>query len=206
MAGLFVTFEGIEGCGKTTQAARLEQALMAKGRDVVRTRQPGGTALGEKLRGILLDPKNVDIVPLTELLIYEADRAQHVERTIRPALAAGRVVICDRYGDASVAYQGAARGLGAERVAELNRIATGGLAPDVTIVLDLEPKIALARVAARGAADRLEREALDFHARVRDGYLAIAKTEPARVKVIAADRDADAIARDVLAAVEPKLG
>jgi dTMP kinase len=205
MPGLFITFEGIEGCGKSTQAARLADALEALGRTVLRTRQPGGSAIGQKIREILLDRANAALTPLAEIFLYEADRAQHVSEVIRPALDRGEVVISDRYADATTAYQGAARGLDPRTVAELNRIATGGLVPERTFVLDLAPDVALGRAKARGAPDRLEAESLAFHQRVRDGYLAIAKAEPARVKVVDASRSVEAIAKDVLEACRMAL-
>lgn len=198
MPGLFITFEGIEGCGKSTQAARLADALEALGRKVLRTRQPGGSAIGQKIREILLDRANASLTALAELLLYEADRAQHVSEVIGPALDRGEIVISDRYADATTAYQGAARGLDPRTVAELNRIATGGLVPERTFVLDLAPDVALARAKARGAPDRLEAEGLAFHQRVRDGYLAIAKAEPARVRIVDASRSVEAIARGIL--------
>jgi dTMP kinase len=198
MPGLFITFEGIEGCGKSTQAARLADALEAGGRKVLRTRQPGGSAIGQKIREILLDRANTALTPLAELLLYEADRAQHVSEVIRPALDRGEVVISDRYADATAAYQGAARGLDPRTVAELNRIATGGLVPERTFVLDLAPDVALGRAKARGAPDRLEAEGLAFHQRVRDGYLAIAKAEPARVRIVDASGTVESIAQGIL--------
>lgn len=206
---LFVTFEGIEGCGKTTQASRLKAALEATGKSVVLTRQPGGTAVGERIRGILLDVKT-KLVPLAELLLYEADRAQHVAEVIRPALDAGKIVLCDRYIDASVAYQGAARGVSTDLVETLNRIATAGLEPDLTLLLDLDAEVSLKRardraVAAGDSPDRFERESATFHSAVRSGYLAIAEKRPGRFVKIAADRNPDVIARDILDVVLARL-
>lgn len=210
MSGLFVTFEGIEGCGKTTQAARLKAALEKKGRQVILTREPGGTPVGAKLREILLDPMTKHLVPLAELLLYEADRAQHVSETIRPALEAGKVVLCDRYIDASTAYQGAARGVAAETVVDLNRIATGGLVPALTLLLDLPAEISVDRARQRAInagskPDRFEREALGFHEAVRSGYLELAKKNPERFVKIAADRSVEEIEREVLEVVWGKL-
>jgi dTMP kinase len=210
MSGLFVTFEGIEGCGKTTQAARLKAALEKKGKTVILTREPGGTPVGAKLREILLDPMTKHLVPLAELLLYEADRAQHVSETIRPALEAGKVVLCDRYIDASTAYQGAARGVSPETVDELNRIATGGLVPALTLLLDLpaEKSVDRARqraIAAGSKPDRFEREAMGFHEAVRSGYLALAAKFPQRFVKIAADRAVEEIEREVLEIVWGKL-
>lgn len=211
MPGWFVTFEGIEGCGKTTQAARLKATLEKAGRQVMLTREPGGSAIGAKVRELLLDTATKNLAPMAELLLYEADRAQHVAEVIRPALDAGKVVLCDRFGDASVAYQGAARGLPADLVESLNETATGGLQPDLTLLLDLEPEVSVARARERamkagGRPDRFEREDFPFHQKVRDGYLALAQRHPQRFVRIDATRGVDEIATDVLAAVESRLG
>jgi dTMP kinase len=176
--GTFLTFEGIEGSGKSTQAALLKDFLEERGLDVLVTREPGGSPIGEQIRSILLDPDNRGMVPLAELLLYEASRCQHVEAVIRPALEDGKTVICDRFFDASTAYQGYARGLGIEMVEELNLVATGGRKPDLTVVLDLP-------------VDRIESEAVEFHERVRQGYLRIADGEPDRVKVVNATGSVD---------------
>lgn len=210
MSGFFVTFEGIEGCGKTTQAARLKAALEKQGRSVVLTREPGGTAIGTKVREILLDPATKGLAPLAELLLYEADRAQHVAETIRPALESGKVVLCDRFADASTAYQGAARGLSHDTVEALNRIATGGLEPHLTLLLDVPPKVSVDRareraVKAGSRPDRFEREDLPFHEAVRDGYLEIAARRPGRFVRIDANRAVDEVARDVLDVVSARL-
>jgi dTMP kinase len=179
---VFITFEGIEGCGKSTQARLLKAFLERRGFDVLVTREPGGSPIGEQIRQILLDPVNSGMVPLAELLLYEASRCQHVEAVIKPALEEGRAVICDRFFDASTAYQGYARGLGIRMVGELNLVATGGRKPDLTIVLDLPVDVGLRRLGKN--LDRIEREAVEFHERVRQGYLRIAEEEPDRVKVV----------------------
>jgi dTMP kinase len=179
---MFITFEGIEGCGKSTQAGMLRDLLQSRGMSVLVTREPGGSPIGEQIRHILLDPGNHGMVALAELLLYEASRCQHVEAVIKPALDAGKVVICDRFFDASTAYQGYARGLGIAMVEHLNLVATGGRRPDLTIVLDLPVEVGLRRLGRN--LDRIEREAVEFHRRVRQGYLKIAEKEAGRVKVV----------------------
>jgi dTMP kinase len=180
--GSFITFEGIEGSGKSTQAEMLKAFLEGLGLEVLLTREPGGSPIGEQIRRVLLDPDNHGMVPLAELLLYEASRCQHVEAVIRPAIEAGKTVICDRFFDASTAYQGYARGLEIKMVGELNLVATGGRKPDLTIVLDLPVDVGLRRLGRN--LDRIEREAVEFHERVRQGYLRIAEDEPDRVKVV----------------------
>jgi dTMP kinase len=181
-SGIFITFEGIEGCGKSTQAKRVREFLIGSGLEVVFTREPGGSCIGEKIRDILLDPENHTMIPLTELLLYEASRRQHMAEVIEPALEAGKVVICDRFYDASTAYQGYARGIDINDVERLNLIATGGKRPDLTIILDLPAGDGLKRIGRN--PDRIEGEAVEFHERVRAGYLEIARREPERVKVV----------------------
>jgi dTMP kinase len=184
VAGLFITLEGGDGSGKTTQAALLEEWLGEQGRRVVRTREPGGTDLGLELRQIVLHRRG-HIAPRAEALLYAADRAHHVETLVRPALDRGEVVLQDRYVDSSVAYQGAGRVLGGDEVRELSIWATGGLTPDLTVLLDLDPQVGRSRLdAAEKSWDRLESEAAAFHGRVRDAYLAIARAEPARFLVV----------------------
>ena len=205
MAGLFVTFEGGDGSGKTTQAGLLESWLTGQGRGVVRTREPGGTDLGLELREIVLHRRG-HIAPRAEALLYAADRAQHVETLVRPALERGDVVVQDRYIDSSVAYQGAGRVLGGDEVRDLSRWAVEGLAPDLTVLLDLDEAAARSRLdASRTTYDRLEAEAQDFHARVRAAFLAIADAEPERFLVVDATLPVDAIAASVRARVETLL-
>jgi dTMP kinase len=206
--GIFITLEGTDGVGKTTQGHLLADWLRKDGRDVVETREPGGGAaarVGEQIRAILLDPLG-QMAPLTELMLYEAARAEHVEKVIRPALAAGKVVICDRYTDSTLAYQGAARGLPHTIINQLNRIATGGLRPALTLLLDLAPKHALKKAVARtGAGDRMENEGEEFQRRVRAGFLAAAKREPRRVKVIKVKPTIEATRAEIQKAVAKAL-
>lgn len=184
MRGLFVTFEGVDGCGKSTQVARLAQSLEAQGYPVLCLREPGGTPLSEKIRSLLLDPANGDMVPEAELLLYEASRAQLVRQVIRPALAAGQVVLCDRFYDSTTAYQQAGRGLDARMVSEANRLGSCGLAPDVTLWLKLDPAQGLARAAGAHSPDRLEQEGVAFQEAVATGFEALAAKEPQRVAAI----------------------
>ena len=181
--GVFITLEGADGCGKSTQAALLETRLAALGREVVRLREPGGTAISEKVRALLLDPANEDMSPECELLLYEASRAQLTRQVIEPALACGAVVLCDRYYDSTYAYQAGGRGLDETLVRQSNVLGSCGRVPDRTLVLDLDPATAFAR-ATSGGADRMEAEGLAFQRRVRDAYLRLADEEPARVRVV----------------------
>jgi dTMP kinase len=194
MAGLFVTFEGIDRSGKTTQARMLVDAL---GGDAVAVREPGGTPVGERVRELLKDPR-ADIGPHAEALLFAAARAELCRQVIRPALADGRVVVCDRFLDSSLAYQGAARGLGVDEVLDINRWATEGLRPDLTIYLAIEPRTALGRA---GEADRFEHEGLELQERVRAAYERLADAEPERFRRIRADRPAAEVHADVAAAV-----
>ncbi len=206
--GLFVSFEGAEGAGKTTQIVGVVRALRGEGRAVLTVREPGGTSLSEAIRALLLGPDGPPIEPWSELLLYVAARAQLVEEVIRPALARGAVVLADRYVDASVAYQGGGRRLGAERVRTLNHWATRGLRPDLTILLDLDPRVGLERVrSARGAdsLDRIEREALEFHRRVRAAYRREARRSKSRIVLLDASRPASELAAEILTAIRGRL-
>ncbi|MDP2599851.1 MAG: dTMP kinase [Deltaproteobacteria bacterium] len=192
MKGLFITFEGIEGCGKSTQISLLNDTLLSKGLPVVLTREPGGTQIGEKIRGLLLDVGSKGMSATTELLLYAAARAQHVAEIIRPALKAGKIVLCDRYFDSTAAYQGAARTLDENILKKLHEIATGNCLPDITFLLDCSVKTGFERIhnqRGKDQFDRLELESKNFHERVRTGYLALAKQEPDRIKIIDATRD-----------------
>jgi len=206
--GIWITFEGIEGTGKSTQIERLAARLRSRGASVVLTREPGGTALGRRLRELLLRPSPRAMHPMAELLLYAADRAQHLTEVVRPALERGDVVLCDRYLDATLAYQGHGRGLGVDCVLDLHRRPPLDLRPHRTILLDLDPATALARARRRNAGQgldetegRFERELLAFHRRVRDGYLALAAAEPARIRVVRADGDAEEVERRILGAL-----
>lgn len=184
--GTFVTLEGPEGAGKTTQLKQLSKQLDILGIDHIVTRDPGGTPLGRQIRRILLNPEN-PVNPMTELLLYQADRAQHVGEVIMPALKEGKLVLCDRYTDSTMAYQGYARGIDFGVIEDLNQVATGGLKPELTILFDLESSEGLSRLHP-GGHDRLEREAIEFHHKVRDGYHQLAKKEPERWKTIDASK------------------
>lgn len=202
MAGLFITFEGGDGAGKSTQVSRLADALRADGHTVVATREPGGTAIAEKIRQVLLDPANHEMGHHTEALLFAAGRAEHVHHLIRPALERGEIVISDRYMDSSIVYQGMGRGLGAQDVMGLNMWATGNLKPDLTIVLDVDSDFGLERV---GEKDRIEQAAPEMHERVRQGFLQLAAADPDRYFVINARQPVKVIAAAVFARVEVLL-
>ncbi len=197
-AGRFIALEGGEGCGKSTQAARLAAAL-----DAVLTREPGGTAIGRQVRALLLDPATEGLAARAEALLMAADRAQHVEEVVRPALADGRHVVTDRYAASSLAYQGYGRGLPVEEVARLSTWASGGLWPDLTVLLDVSSDVAAARLGAD--RDRFEREGDGFHGRVRDGFLALAAADSARWVVLDGAAPVDEVAVAVAAAVRQRL-
>ncbi len=204
--GLFVVFEGGEGAGKSTQVNALADALRTKGRDVVVTREPGATDVGERIRGMVLGHSGAGAVsPRAEALLYAADRAHHVATVVRPALARGAVVISDRYVDSSLAYQGAGRTLPVEEVSWLSSWATGGLKPDLVVLLDIDPTMGLTRVASRGAADRLEAESVTFHERVRYAFLDLAANDPKRYLVLDATRSTDDLTSSVVERIRPLL-
>jgi dTMP kinase len=207
MAGAFITFEGIDGCGKSTQLRLLASELRVRQLDVVTTREPGGTSLGQKLRAALLDVQE-QVEPLAELLVFAADRAQHVRRHLLPALAANQIVISDRYADATMAYQGAGRGFAPELIQEIVQLATGGLQPDLTLLFDLTVAESAVRTRKRVAlkhTDRLDIEDVEFHTLVRNAYLEIAKSNPDRVRVIDARRSVQETHHLVMKVVMPFL-
>lgn len=204
-AGTFLVLEGIEGAGKTTQIEQLDTAVRASGHAVVRTREPGGTALGERLRGLLLDPDLPGMCTESELLLIFAARAQHLHEVIRPALRAGEWVLSDRFTDASFAYQGAGRGLGPDRVTALESWLHSDLQPDLVILLDLDAETGLERAVQRGRRDRIEREALAFFERARQGYLERARQAPERYLVVDAALDPETVFERILAGVRERL-
>jgi dTMP kinase len=200
--GLFITFEGMDGSGKTTQMHRLAERLRGMGRTVIETVEPGGPPIAMKIRRILLDAANQELSPVTEVLLYFASRAQNVDEWIGPALERGEIVLSDRFTDSSLVYQGFGRGLGAETVAALEAIACRGIKPDLTLLVDIDAEASLARARARNAAaphceTRLDDESLEFHQRVWDAYHALARSEPERVKLVDGRQDLDAIERAV---------
>ena len=183
MKGYFITFEGPDGSGKTTQIGLLKDYLKEIGFEVVVTREPGGTSIGEAIREIILDSAYGEMTPVTEMLLYAAARAQHVDELIKPALESGKIVLCDRFVDSSLAYQGFGRGLGIELIERVNKVALNGINPDMTFFFDLDPKEGLKRGQARGeGADRLELESMDFHQRVYDGFNGLCLRYPDRFK------------------------
>ncbi len=202
---MFITLEGIEGSGKTTQLRHMVDFLKNKGHDCVITREPGGTEIGKKIRAVLLDPDNSDLDPLAELLLYAADRIQHIQSKIMPSLRQGKMVLCDRFSDATTVYQGFARGLDLELINRLHEIVLGDLKPDITILFDLPPEVGLKRAWKQiNSGDRtdmetrFEKEAVEFHEKVRAGYLALAQLEPERFRVIDASGDENQVKSDIM--------
>ena len=195
--GLFITFEGPDGSGKSTQARLLAEHLRREGYDVLETAEPGGTPIGQQIRAILLDSANKELTPVTELLLMFACRAQNVEQWILPALAEGKIVISDRFTDSSIAYQGAGRGLGWQTVLEIDRIACKGLVPDLTFCIDIDTEAGLARAYSRKRVDRLDDQAIEFHRRVRDAYHELARREPGRVRLIDGSASEEEVASQV---------
>lgn len=207
MPAVFIAFEGGEGSGKSTQIVRLRDYLLGQGHQVFATHEPGATPVGKAIRALLLDTDE-PITPRSEALLFAADRAHHVQTEIRPKLAEGYHVLCDRYVDSSIAYQGAGRTLSMAEVARLSQWATGGLVPDLTVLLDIAPELGLARVDDRTWAagpDRLEREQPAFHERVREGFRALARQHPERYLVLDASRPVDELAAEIAAAVQARL-
>jgi dTMP kinase len=208
VSGTFITFEGIDGSGKSTQLRLLANYLKEAGCEVLLTREPGGTSVGNRLRGALLDAHE-EVDPLTELLVFAADRAQHVRRVLRPAIEAGKVIISDRYADATVAYQGAGRGYSPQLIKEIVQLATEGLKPDLTVLFDLSVEESIIRTSRRvngkHKGDRLDAEASDFHVRVRNAYLELASADPERVKVVETNRPSEETHKRVKEIVVPFL-
>lgn len=203
--GLFVTVEGGEGTGKSTQLQILKEQLEAKGHQVIVTREPGGSPKADAIRELILDDRLVGVDPMAELMLYQASRAQHVAEVILPALEAGKVVLCDRYTDSSLVYQGKARGLSAKFVEAANEISTQGLRPDITFFFDLDPRIGLGRIGSRGVIDRMERERFEFHQMVYEGYRALARKDRQRIKRIDASRTREEISEEILASILRKV-
>ncbi|MBW2450388.1 MAG: dTMP kinase [Deltaproteobacteria bacterium] len=202
---MFISFEGIEGSGKTTHAKHTVRFLNDKGHDCVITREPGGTRIGEKIRAILLDPLSRDMDPLAELLLYTADRAQHIKEYILPLLSDGKMVLCDRYYDATMAYQGFARGLDVDLIDTMHKLLFENLKPDLTLLLDLPPEIGLERAWKQinngnriSEETRFEEERLSFHRRVREGYLELSRREPERFRVIDASKKEHEVQKEII--------
>jgi dTMP kinase len=209
---MFITLEGIEGSGKTTQAGHIGNFLKRQGYDCVITREPGGTLIGKKIRAILLDPDSHAMDSLTELLLYFADRAQHVQEVVLPSITAGKTVLCDRYFDATLVYQGFARGVDTDFIRTLHRLILKDLKPDLTLILDLSPELGLRRAWEQiragersGHEVRFENEALEFHQKVRQGYLKLASLEPERFRIVDAAKDQHQVRDEILKTIEDYL-
>lgn len=203
---MFLTFEGPEGCGKTTHSKKLKFFLEGLGKAVLLTQEPGGTQLGQKIRALLLNPENV-LDETTEVYLFAADRSEHVTKIILPALAEGKIVISDRYVDSTIAYQIGGRKLPEDLVRYLNMVSSKGVIPDLTILLDVSPEIGLARARQKNIADRFEKEEIDFHQRVREKYLEIAKDNPGRIKIVNTDQaDINQIQKKIMEIINEKLG
>lgn len=210
MKGKFITFEGIEGCGKTSQVRLLVKYLEEKGCRVLMTREPGGTAISEAVREILLSPDFSNMHPHTEVLLYLAGRAQHVSEVIKPALEAGTIIICDRFSDSTFVYQCLVRGIDIHMIETINRFATENISPHITFVLDVDPAEGLRRAKARNQKnmreeDRMERESMDFHQRVREGYLKWAAEYPDRIFVVRSDREKEEVHEEIVGIVDKVL-
>ena len=203
--GRFVTLEGVEGVGKSTQLQAICERLRAQGLHVIETREPGGTAEADEVRAVLLKVRSGGFDPMAEVLLMFAARAMHVEKVIRPALAAGSWVVCDRFTDASYAYQGGGRGIPSAHIASLERLVLKGLKPDLTLLLDVDPAVGMARARGRGSLDRFEQEQDAFFKKVRRVYLSRARQEPRRIKIVDAGQDIAAVQQAVLAVVDAAL-
>lgn len=202
MKGLFITVEGPDGSGKTTQIKALEAYFKQKGYDVVITREPGGTKISEKIREIILDKENKEMDSITEALLYAASRAQHVTEVIKPAVDNGKIVICDRFMDSSIVYQGIGRKLGIRLIENMNKIAVKNYMPDITFLFKLQPEVGIERKANQGNKDRLESENLAFHERVFEGYMMLEKLYPHRIKAIDANKSIEEIHQEMINAIE----
>ena len=209
---MFISFEGIEGSGKTTQAKHTVRLLQDKGHDCVITREPGGTRIGEKIRAILLDPLSKDMDPLTELLLYTADRAQHIKEYILPLLSDGKIVLCDRYYDATMAYQGFARGLDIGLIEKIHKQLFENLKPDITLLLDLPPETGLERAWKQinngnrtSRETRFEEERISFHKKVRAGYLELSRLEPERFRIIDASKDEHEVREEIIKILDAEI-
>ena len=204
--GWFITMEGPDGSGKTTQIQLLEQVLKSQGYKVWVTREPGGTLIGEQIRKIILDVDNEEMDPMTEAILYAAARAQHVKQLIEPALDQGMIVLCDRFLDSSVAYQGVARGLGMDTIEGINQYATGGLVPDITFFIDMDPVIGLKRKKNQTELDRLEQETLDFHQKVYKGYLALCNRYSDRIYRVFGQDTVENIHQQIWSKLKEQIG
>jgi dTMP kinase len=198
MRGKFITVEGTDGAGKSTQIELLVKYLQNRGFEVVVTREPGGTSISEKIREIILDVENSEMSDITEALLYAASRAQHISQKIKPAVEAGKVVICDRFVDSSIAYQGYARGLDMSLIEDVNGYAVDGMAPDATLFFDIKPEIGIARKKNVQSLDRIEKETLDFHYKVYNGYKELLQKYPQRIKRIDAQKDVEEVHAQVV--------
>ena len=198
MGGLFVTFEGVDGCGKSTQIKLLKEHLEKQGKKVILIREPGGTKISESIREIILSVENSEMVDNCEMLLYAAARAQLVEQVIKPNLEQGAIVFCDRFVDSSYVYQGFARGLGLEKVETINKIAMNNIEPDITLFFDIEPKVSLQRRMKVSSADRIEKEKLDFHKKVYQGYKYLAQKYPERIKTIDANCEIEDVKKQIV--------
>lgn len=194
MRGIFITFEGGEGCGKSTQAKLLYKFLKKEGYKVILTKEPGGTKISDEIRKILLNPKNEEMKPNTEILLYFASRAQHIEEVIKPYLKKNYIVLSDRFSDSTMAYQGMGRGINFKIIEIINNFATGGVKPDLTFVFDISPEVALKRLKNK---NRIDKESLNFHKKVREGFLKIAKLDKKRIKVINAEKKISEIHQEI---------
>lgn len=200
MRGLFITFEGNDGSGKSSVIEAIKNELSNMGFDIIHSREPGGSKIAEKIRDVILDIDNLGMDDKTESLLYAASRREHITKTIKPALEDGKIILCDRFIDSSLAYQGYARGIGIENVYEMNKFATDGLLPDLTLLVCVKPEVGLNRIKSnnRGALDRLEVEKMEFHKKVYDGYLKVQEMFPERIKIVNGENTREKVREDAL--------